>query len=184
MIKKQASIFLIFLIAGIVIQAKAQYNYPVPVKTDKLLFFFQRSHNKNTVVYELNTLPDGNIKTNEPVTISWIRYEEGGIKKQLSLIQRKVFGLQWQLTDEINKNYVLRFNSFNKREIYLLKVNESNNYKAYIRINGELAELTMMYMKSENNSFGIPLAVKYIDISGINLLTGKNDIERYVIDPR
>jgi hypothetical protein len=159
---------------------QAQENYPVPVKTDKLLFYFQRSHNKNTVVYELNTLPDGKINIDKPVIAYWIRFEEGGARKELSFMQRKAFGLQWQLADKVKESFILHFNSFKKREIYLLKVNESNVYKAYIKINGELSELTKMYIKSENNSLGIPLSVKYIEISGINLMTGKIIVEKYI----
>ena len=156
-----------------------QEGYPIPQKTDNLLFYFQRSHNKNTIVYDLNTLPDGTINRNKPINIYWIRFEEGGVKKELSYFQQKAFGLQWRLTDKVNDSYLLHFNNFKKRDIYLLKDNEQNIYKAYITINGELAVLTKMYMQSENNSFGIPLSVKYVELSGINLKSGKNVIERY-----
>lgn len=37
-----------------------------------------------------------------------------------------------------------------------------------------------MFIKSENNSLGIPLSVKYIEITGINLRTGNDITERYV----
>lgn len=163
-----------------IVSVTGQENYPVPVKTDKFLFYFQRSHNRNTIIYELNTLQTGQINVNKPVNFYWIRYEEGGIKKELSFIQRKAFGLQWQLVDKAKENFILHFNSFKKREIFLLKIEGSSSYKAYITINGELAELIRMYIKSENNSFGFPLSVKYIEISGVNLRTGKNVNETYI----
>ena len=164
-------LFLSFM-SGFVPQVKGQVGYPVPQKTESLLFYFQRSHNKNTVVYELNKLPDGKINPNKPVNTYWIRYEEGGVKKELSFLQNRAFGIQWQLTDRAKEDYILHFNSFRKREIYLLKDNKSAVYKAYININGELSELTHLYIKSENTSIGIPLSVKYVEISGISLKNG------------
>ena len=160
--------------------AMGQENYPTPPKTDKMLFYFQRSHNRNTVVYEINTLSSGQIDLNKPVNFYWIRYEEMGVKKELTFFQRKAFGLDWKLTDNAKKSFVLHFKCFKKRAIYLMKVDGTNTYKTYASINGELSELTRMYMKSENNSLGIPLAVKYIELSGICLKDNKNITERYI----
>ena len=154
--------------------AMGQENYPIPPKTDKMLFYFQRSHNRNTVIYELNTTPTGQIDVNKPVHFYWIRYEEMGVKKELTFFQRSAFGLDWKLTDNEKKNFVLHFKCFKKRAIYLMKVEGTCIYKTYATINGELSELTRMYMKSENNSLGIPLSVKYIELSGISLKDNKN----------
>jgi hypothetical protein len=158
----------------------AQDGYPTPEKTANLLFYFQRSHNRNTVVYEINTLPGGKVNLDKPVNFYWIRYEEGGVKKELSFVQRKAFGIQWHLVDKEKESFVLQFNNFKKRNIFLLKSEISNNYKAYITINGELAELSRMFIKSENNSLGIPLSVKYVEIDGMNLKSGKKVMERYI----
>lgn len=160
--------------------ADAQDGYPTPEKTANMLFYFQRSHNRNTVVYEINTLPGGKINLEKPVNFYWIRFEEGGVKKELSFIQRKAFGVQWHLFDKEKESFVLQFNNFKKRNIFLLKSEVSNNYKAYITINGELAELSRMFIKSENNSLGIPLSVKYVEIDGINLKNGQKVVERYI----
>lgn len=166
------------ILVGKTIPLNAQNNYPVPVKTDKLLFYFQRSHNKNTVIYELNTLPDGTINLGKPINAYWIRYEEGGIRKELSFIQLKAFGLQCKLIDKVNKSFIVHFNSVKDREISLMKI--GSYYKAYITINGELAELTKMYVKAENNSLGIPIKVNFVEISGINSKTGKCVNEKYL----
>lgn len=160
--------------------AMAQENYPIPSKTDKLLFYFQRSHNRNTVIYELNTLPSGQINISKPVNFYWIRYEENGVKKDLSFLQRKAFGLDWNLIDNAKKSFVLHFKCFKKRPIYLMKIDGSSIYKTYATINGEFSELTRMYIKSENNSLGIPLSVKFIELSGISLKSNKAITERYI----
>ncbi len=171
-------VLILAILVGNTIPASAQNNYPVPVQTDKLLFYFQRSHNKNTVIYELNTLPDGTINLGKPINAYWIRYEEGGMRKELSFIQLKAFGLQCKLVDKANKSFIVHFNSVKDREISLLKI--GNCYKAFITINGEIAELTKMYVKAENNSIGIPLKVNFVEISGINPRTGKCVTEKYL----
>ncbi len=110
-----------------------------------MLFYFQRSHNKNTVIYELNTLPDGKLNEKKPINLYWIRYEEGGVRKELSFIQQKAFGVDCKLMDKEKGNFVLHFNHFKTRDIYLIKIN--NNYKAYVTINGEFAELSSIYIQ-------------------------------------
>ena len=168
------------LIPVTTMQVKGQDGYPVPEKTGNMLFYFQRSHNKNTVIYEINILPNGKVDLDKPINFYWIRYEEGGVKKELSFIQRKAFGIQWQLVDKVQESFVLHFNNFKKRNIFLLRSEVNNCYKAYININGELSELTRMFIKSENNSLGIPLKVKYVEIAGINIKSGKSVVERYI----
>ena len=180
--RNKSALIIMTLIINVLCSAFAmgQENYPIPPKTDKLLFYFQRSHNRNTVIYELNTLPSGQIDINKPVIFYWIRYEEMGVKKDLTFFQRKAYGLDWKLTDNVKKSFVLHFKCFKKRAIYLMKVDGANTYKTYTSINGELSELTSMYMKSENNSLGIPLAVKYIELLGISLKSNKDITERYI----
>lgn len=169
---------LLLIVTGL--SLKAQDDYPVPEKTEKQLFYFQRSHNKNTVVYDLNTLPDGKINVDEPVVFYWIRFEEGGVKKELSFIQKKAFGLDCQLADKKKGSFLCHFKAFKKRNIYLMKIDPAGNYKAYMEINGELSELTRMYIKSENNSLGVPLTVKFVEMTGINLKTRKRVLERFI----
>ncbi|HEX2936134.1 MAG TPA: DUF4833 domain-containing protein [Bacteroidales bacterium] len=114
----KAPVVAILLFCSTVIESFGQTGYPVPEKTDKMLFYFQRSHNKNTVIYELNTCPDGKLDTKKPVNSYWIRYEEGGVKKELSFIQKKAFGIDCKLMDKEKRNYLLHFNHFKTRDIY------------------------------------------------------------------
>lgn len=170
-------IILLLLLFKVVI-AYSQENYPVPEKTKQLLFYFQRSHNKNTIVYELNTMPDGKLNADKPIKTYWIRYEEGGTRKELTFIQRKAFGLQWKLTDKARGSYILHFNNFKKRDIFLMK--DGCDYKAYTKINDDMAELTNIYLKSKNNTKGVPLSYDYVELTGVALKSGKSVVERYI----
>jgi hypothetical protein len=156
-----------------------QEGYPIPPKTDKLLFYFQRSHNKNTVVYDLNTNAEGKLDCNKPVHAYWIRYEEGGTIKELSFIQQKAFGLHWQLSNKEKESFTMHFNSFKKRTIHLMRA-ANGIYKAFITINNEYAELTAMFIKSENNSLGFPLKIKYVDLKGIDIKNRQIITERII----
>lgn len=153
-------------------------NYPVPQRSEKLLFYVQRTHNRNTVIYELNLQTDGKLNKKEPLHPLWIRYEEGGVRKELSFIQNRVYGLDVHMLDEYT--YLIHFRSFKKRAIYLMQTGKNNQYKVMISINGKMEELTSLFICSVNNSLGIPASVKYIDIHGIDPATGKIVNERVI----
>ena len=152
--------------------------YPVPAMDDKLLFYVQRNYNKNTIVYELNNLPNGSINVSKPVSEYWIRYEEGGVRKNLSFFQRKAFGLQGEQVDQIAESFVLHFNCYKKRSLYLQK--KADKYRVYITINGEIAELNKLFIQCKNNALGIPLTINFVEISGINIKNGNAIIEKFV----
>lgn len=172
------SFFILFCLFGTCIQA--QTNYPVPPKSDKMLFYLQRSHNKNTVIYDLNITSNGKLNTDEPVNAYWIRFEEGGQKAELTFLQQRAFGVSCKIIDKAKESYKLNFNKFNKRDIYLIKTS-AGNFKAFVNINNELAELENVYIKSENNSLGIPLKFKYIDFYGFSVKNRKKVTERLLL---
>jgi hypothetical protein len=157
---------------------EAQKGYPVPAKTDKMLFYLQRTHNKNTIVYDMN-LANGRLNLDNPVNIYWIRYEEGGKTAPLSFVQEKAFGVHYKILDKNKESVLLQFNKFKKRDIYLMRT-ATSHYKAFMNINGELAELEHVYIQSKTNSLGIPLSVEYVELYGISSKTGKSVYEKFV----
>lgn len=154
--------------------------WPKPQRGGKLLFFVQRTHNRNTVVYELNPGPDGRPDPSEPLHARWIRYEEGGISKELSFIQNKVYGLHVERTG--NDYIILKFKSYRERELYLIKSKRENRYMVMMRINGKMAELVSLFISSVTNKLGIPSKIRYIDITGIDPASGAVITERVVPD--
>jgi len=167
----------IFLSVGFGTTSLPREVYPVPTMDDKLLFYVQRNYNKNTIVYELNTLPNGSVNVSKPVSEYWIRYEEGGVRKDLSFFQRKAFGLQGEQVNQIAESFVLRFNCYKKRSLYLQK--KADRYRVFITINGEIAELNKLFIQCKNNALGIPLTINFVEISGISL-KGNMIIEKFV----
>ncbi|MEI6683863.1 MAG: DUF4833 domain-containing protein [Bacteroidota bacterium] len=155
-----------------------QHGYPEPGRSDKLLFFVQRTHNRNTVIYELNPGPDGRPDKHDPLRPCWIRYEEGGVRKTLSFIQNRVYGLDAKPLSP--DGFVIHFRAYKKREIYLMKNLKTGKYRAMIHINGKMAELASLFICSVTNALGIPSSVKYIDISGFDPETHEPVRERVI----
>jgi hypothetical protein len=171
--------FVVLLLFLSFINTEAQKGYPVPAKTDKMLFYLQRTHNKNTIVYDMNLLDNGRLNLDNPINIYWIRYEEGGKTAPLSYIQEKAFGVHYKVLDKNKESILLQFNKFKKRDIYLMRT-AMLHYKAFMNINGELAELDHVYIQSKTNSLGIPLSVEYVELYGVSSKTGKSVYEKFV----
>ena len=174
-----------FCLLGLALQAgepavgePGNKGYPIPSRTEKLMFYVQRTHNRNTVVYELNLKADGTIDRKEPLHASWIRFEEGGVRKELTYVQNRVYGLDFRTIDP--DTWLIKFRQYKKREIYLVHSGKSNTYRALIRINGKMAEMTGLFICSVTNALGIPSSVKYIDILGIDPATGESLHERVI----
>ena len=155
-------------------------SYPVPQKTNKLLFYLQRSHNKNTIVYELNTLSDGTVDVKTPIKVSWVRFEEGGKRAEVSFIQRRAFGVKCRLADKSDNSFIVQFNNFNKRDIRLVKT-ATGTYCALMKIDNETAELEDVFIKAENNAIGLPISFKYMDVYGISQKDRKPVYERITL---
>jgi len=180
--KTYISFISLFLSAGTAVQLNAQEGYPIPPKTDNLLFYIQRSHNKNTIAYELNFSSDKKLNIEQPVHPYWIRYEEGGARQELSYIQRKyAYGLKFQLIDKQNLFYKIYFVSYSKKYIQLMKSPKDNKIRAYISLNNKFIELQKIFIKTDGGTFWFPV-VKYIDVSGKESKTGNYLTERIVIN--
>jgi len=154
-------------------------DYPTPPKTDKMLFYVQRSHNKNTIVYDLNFKLDKKLNNEEPIHPYWIRYEEGGVKKELSYIQKKyAYGLEFNIQDSYNSKYKVYFVCYSKKYFELMKSPKDNKMRAYITVNNKFLELEKIFIKTDGGTFWFP-TVKYIDITGKDA-TGKTITERMI----
>ena len=155
-------------------------NYPSPVKSEKLMFYVQRSHNKNTIAYDLNMISNGKLNTDEPIHPYWIRFEEGGIKQELSFIQRKfAYGLDCELVDKAKGKYSVYFVCYKKRNMYLMRVGKDNNYHVCMQINGIPSIINRIYFKYEGGPFWFPV-VRYVDLSGTEIASGKEITERFI----
>lgn len=135
------------------------------------LFQFERSTNRNYICYDVN-LKNGVLDEDEPISVYWIRVEEGGVKKELSWIQRKLaFGYK---VKKYTANSVV-FTLSPSKDVPITVSKKGGKWVAICRVNGKNLQLTKMFaqMHSANS-----MHCDYVDIYGINTATGKADKER------
>ncbi|WP_133553740.1 DUF4833 domain-containing protein [Pedobacter duraquae] len=151
-------------------------KFPTPKGIANELFYLQRDPNSNTIIYELNLDSKGNVDADEPVLVYWMRYHDGGEKKDLSYIQRKfAYGLQTK--DLGNGQFELRFVSHKKLPLYLIKSDTDKKYHVYITVNNKKIQLDRVFVRIEGGSFWLP-NVKYVELKGTNATGSTQIVER------
>jgi len=151
-------------------------NYPKPPLTADRLFFVQRTPNSNTIVYDINTDRDGKPNAEEPVKVYWIKYNEQGQKEDLNYIQRKfAYGLNFKPAG--NDNYDIRFVSYKKFPLTLMKANDGK-YHIFAFILQKQAILNRIFVKIEGGTFWFP-NVAYVEVEGTDPKTGREMVERF-----
>lgn len=152
-------------------------TYPVPPASANQLFYLQRNANSNTVVYELNYEKPGKLNEDQPIHPYWIRYTEGGEKKDLNYIQR-VFAYGVKVWPKENGDYEFAFVSYKKQRFTLTRSPKDGKYHVYATINQRHAMLTRIFIQVEGGSFWSPNVV-YMEKKGIDAETGKEVLERF-----
>ncbi len=154
-----------------------QDTFPIPRGNNKQLFYLQRTANTNTIVCELKYNKNGELDEDDPVHVFWIRYPEGGQKKELSYIQRVfAYGIKSQLLGK--DSYKLHFVSYKKRPMYLMRSPKDNQFKVYATINNQQAVLSRIFVKVDGGTFWSPNVV-YMEMKGVDEQTGKELMQRF-----
>lgn len=153
-------------------------NFPVPPTSAVRLFYVQRSSNINTILYDANLLANKTFNPEKPVNVYWIRYTEGGIRKELNYIQQTLaYGVDFQPFPGEPGNYEVVVVSYKKRKIKVT-LDPKGNPIALISINGKQQQFHHVFVKVEETGHLIP-KILYVDIFGIDLKTGVEIVERF-----
>ena len=141
-------------------------TFPTPSGNKKMMFFVQRTHNINTIVYELNYNADSTINTEKPIHPYWLRYADKGEVKELSYLQNNyAYGINSLLIDKEKQTFKLNFVSYKKRDMYLMKSKYDQKFHAYITIDGKLCSLERVFVKIEGGTFWVP-HITYVLVVG------------------
>ena len=151
-------------------------TFPIPPSNANSLFYLQRTPNTNTIICELNE-KNGRLDKDEPVHVLWIRYTEQKQREELSFIQRHfAYGLKEKNLG--NDVYELRFVSFKKLPLYLMKSPVDNRRHVFATITGRQAILHRIYVKIDpGGTFWSP-NVEYLELKGVDTVSGKELIQR------
>jgi hypothetical protein len=154
-------------------------NYPIPPKTQERLFYIQRNHNANTIVYDANFDKNGNLDENKPIDVYWIRYDEQGQKMELRSIEKwYAYGVDCEKSD--NKSFFnVELAADKKRAFYLHQIGK---FRARLTtlISGKTSILDHMYIFADNS--GVWPTVKYIELFGNDLKTGVKTYQKIIVD--
>jgi hypothetical protein len=150
-------------------------TFPVPGNVPGLLFYIQRDPNTNTICYEINTDKQGKVQSSSPVNVFWIRYPEGGMRKDLNYFQRKfAYGINSKYVG--NGNFELRSVAYNKLPLYLRKDND-DKYRVYAAIDKKECVLSRVFIRIDGGTFWSPNVI-YIELRGKEVSTGKTIVQR------
>ena len=154
----------------------AQDTFPVPAVPNQL-FYLQRTSNTNTVIYEAKLNNKGQIE-DDPVHVFWIRYPEGGVKKELNYIQR-VFAYGIKTEKQPDGNYKMHVVSYKKQQFSLRRSAKDGRYHAYTIINKKEALLKRVFVKiGDGGTFWAP-NILYMELRGRDENTGEEMMERF-----
>lgn len=152
-------------------------TFPTPKGIDNLLFYIQRDPNTNTICYTLNLNKNGELNTSNPINAFWIRYPEGGLKKDLNFIQRK---FAYGITAKKNNDgtYDVRSVAYSKLPL-ILKKDSNGRYHVYTDIENKESFLERIFIRiGDGGTFWAP-DVKYIELRGVEVKSGKKITERF-----
>lgn len=153
-------------------------HYPTPEMTDKLLFYIQRNHNLNTVVYETNFTKSQQINIDHPMRAYWVKYNTGGDIEELNYYQNKMaYGYESRpLTKD---SFEFNFVSYKQLRLFLAETS-TGHYEAHCKINEEMSILHNIYVYAEE--LGVFPNVKFIELFGKHIETGMSAYQRINID--
>lgn len=154
----------------------AQHGYPVPPDSHYRLFYIQHSNNHNTFVYDAN-VSGKKINTSEPVSVYRITYTKakGGVKEELSAIQRKMaYGIEVAMAETTSCIFTLA--AYPAKKIFVRLEKDGTPY-AVANVNGKNIVLKKLFLSVSKTG----TSVIYIDFYGRDASTGKDVVERFYI---
>jgi len=160
--------------------AYGQQDYPVPPKTEVLLFYIQRNHNENTIMYDANYLADGNLDPDKPIDAYWMRYQEDSTRKELKWVDKKyAYGIEWTSIDGKPNDYEVELVADESRK-FTLKQLGPNKSVLYTTINNLPSEIEHLWIQADNS--GMWPTVLYIELFGFDLETKKPVYEKMIVN--
>lgn len=142
------------------------------------LFKIGRTKDANEIFYTVQLDNKGNLDSENPISVFWLKRTEGNKTEPLTWIQRKyAYGIK--IIEETDTYAKFQFVSYNKRT-FLLKKNQQGEFKVYTLSENKIVEVNKIYIHLDGGSFWFPV-ISQVDLIALNPLTNENVIE--VIKP-
>ncbi len=151
-------------------------GFPVPPSSKNLLFYIQRNKNANTIVYEARFDGQGQLAMKDPVDVNWIRHTEGGKREPISLLETNLaYGVKHRSSEAGVAQMAFVASA---RHPFRVEVGANGQAEARMMINGRYARLHHVEIQADESA--IWPKILYVDIHGIDLVTGLAIAERYI----
>jgi len=132
-----------------------------------MLFYTQRSLNKNVVIYEANFDSEGYLIPEQPIKYYWILIEEDGQVEELSYTENKLaYGLEFELMDDQCYHVILKAD-----ETIDFTLSQMAPFQAELsaQINKSQMKITNVYVQSKKTMV-LPL-VHFVLFEGLDINT-------------
>ncbi|CAM3529082.1 hypothetical protein FSS13T_20780 [Flavobacterium saliperosum S13] len=156
----------------------AQKGYPIPPDADERLFYIQHSDNHNTFVYDVNFSENNKVNDIEPIRIYRIAYTKGGVKEELSSMQRKfAYGITFKKIKESHYEFTLV--AYPEKKLYL-ELDSKGKPQVKTIVNGKKMIVRRMFItKSATKS--VKPKIDFIDFYGNNEIGNGEMKERFYL---
>lgn len=142
------------------------------------LYIIQRSKNRNTVFYDLNIMPNGDVFSYNPIDCYWKMYEKYGVREELTAFE-KLTAYGYDIQKNQKGDYFIQMNSLKNRAIQLVR-EKSGAYSCVTYIAGKKSNLKKIYVFTDESH--LITTVKYIELFGKELASGADTYERIMND--
>ena len=139
------------------------------------LFHIERNKNANIVVYDAQVLPDSNLTEDDPVVVYWLKLAEGGHRKGLKNIEKKM-AYGFKVESREGNRLVIKMKADVGRDL-VVDVHEGT-YRAFMEIDGRQALLEKIFIQAEETLM-LP-KVEYLELFGVDVETGEEIYEKFL----
>lgn len=153
-------------------------DFPVPPYSKKSLFYIHRNLNNHAVVYEVNTLKNGSIDSEEPFKIYWNRAGEKQKYRELNYMERT---FAYGLKKEALGNGKYRGTFVAKKEKYIdAYLDDKGQATALIKIDNKLSKLVKIFVQVAEDGWWPKVA--YVEFFGTDFKTNLPTYEKLLIN--
>ncbi|MFN8257317.1 MAG: DUF4833 domain-containing protein [Bacteroidales bacterium] len=152
----------------------------LPVYTPQdILFVVSHQESPNLVIYQANRKNGQGLDSEKPVDVFWLMNSRGKTTENLTMIEWKLaYGFKL-ITIEKGKKYKIAINALKDKIISIVQ-NQNGKVDGFMNLKGINCKLKNVYIAYEETLY-IP-NVQYIDLSGVDPVSGKNITERVFPD--
>ncbi|PBQ34602.1 DUF4833 domain-containing protein [Sphingobacteriaceae bacterium] len=155
--------------------------FPEPAPTKNMLFYLQRTVDRNTVIYEVNLEPDGELNAKNPIKTYWIDFDNEAKRSSLTFLQSKfAYGIESELIDEPNKIYAISLVSNKKIKFYLKRDIKTKQYHVHANIKGKSVILSRIFVNIIGGTYMQP-TVSYVELAGHEPQSEKIITEKIIV---